>query len=128
MRIHHLALGSPDPERLAIFYRQAFGLKELATHRHSGGAIRSIWLDLDGIVLMIESSETIRPYVHGPDSGWFLTAFAIRPEEREVFEQRLAALDCPVEGRTDWTSYFRDPDGNRIAVSYYPVGARRNPA
>lgn len=37
--IRHLAIRTQDPEKLAHFYREAFGLKELYREKKEGGAI-----------------------------------------------------------------------------------------
>jgi hypothetical protein len=34
-------------------------------------------------------------------------------------------MDVVVEHETDFTLYFRDPDGRRVAVSHYPDPAPR---
>jgi catechol 2,3-dioxygenase-like lactoylglutathione lyase family enzyme len=119
MALHHLALGAVDVERLAAFYRAVFGLAELARHHHDDGALRSVWLDLDGPILMIERVEA--PPAGDPRRGLFLLAFAVRPSERADLEARLEAAGCPIEARTRWSSYARDPEGNRVAVSHYPT-------
>jgi catechol-2,3-dioxygenase len=106
---------------MAAFYAMALGLREVSRQRDADGAVRSIWLDLCGGVLMIERTTRVREKVHGVDAGLFLIAFRITPSERVDFESRLAAHACPVESTTEHTSYFRDPEGNRFAVSSYPL-------
>jgi glyoxylase I family protein len=119
--LHHLALGTRDVERLARFYREAFGLIEVKRQSGEGGELRSIWLDLGGALLMIEASVApARPVVEGVGAGLFLLAMRVPGEERAAFEQRLEQLGQPIESRTEFTSYARDPDGNRIALSHYP--------
>lgn len=128
--LHHLALGSANVERLAAFYRDVIGLPELARHRDAQGALRSIWLNLGGPILMIERSDEPPRRVHGIGSGPFLLAFAVSPDEREALEAALVACGQGIEGRTAFTSYSRDTDGNRIAFSHYPdasVAVRNNP-
>lgn len=119
--LHHLALGTPDVERLARFYREAFGLSEVRRHSGEGGELRSVWLDLGGALLMIEATVApARPIVEGVGSGLFLIALRVPVEERAAFERRIEQLGQRIESRTPFTSYARDPDGNRIAVSHYP--------
>lgn len=118
--LHHLALGSADVERLARFYRELFGLKELSRHLDTGGALRSVWLDLGGAVLMLEhTAEPVRR-VDGVGSGLFLLAFRVPREARAALEDELEARGHPIESRSAYSSYSRDPDGNRIAISHYP--------
>jgi catechol 2,3-dioxygenase-like lactoylglutathione lyase family enzyme len=121
--LHHLALGTQDVARLAEFYRDQLGLREVARHDHENGSLRSVWLDLGGSLLMIEPTTEGPRNVVGVGAGPFLIAIAIEPEQRERVEARLAAINCSIEARSEWTSYARDPDGNRIALSAYPLAA-----
>jgi glyoxylase I family protein len=119
-RLHHVAMGSGDVERLAAFYRELVGLAELTRHFDAGGQLRSVWLDLGGSVLMIEHTTDAARAVDGVASGPFLLAFRVGPEERERLERVLTAQGHPIESRTRFTSYARDVDGNRVAFSHYP--------
>jgi catechol 2,3-dioxygenase-like lactoylglutathione lyase family enzyme len=121
--LHHLALGTSDVGRLARFYRDQLGLREVARHDHADGSLRSVWLDLGGSLLMIEPTNEARRSVVGVGAGPFLIAIAVESEQRERFEAELAAAGCAIESRSEWTSYARDPDGNRIALSAYPLAA-----
>ncbi len=118
--LHHLALGARDVERLAAFYTMAFGLRELTRQRDAEGGRRAVWLECDSAVLMIERTTRPRPVVDGVDAGLFLIAFRIDRSEHVDFVSRLAAHGHLVESTTEHTSYFRDPEGNRFAVSSYP--------
>ena len=124
--LHHVALGTRDVEALASFYCRLLGTKEQRRHCDEQGALRSIWLDLAGTLLMIERAEAQaapRPHEPGVALGAFLLAFRADTSERRAFEQRAQALGAAVEARSAYTSYLRDPDGNRIAVSEYEVTA-----
>ena len=123
MHLHHLALGARDVESLAEFYARAFELDERARHHHADGSLRSVWLDLGGPVLMIEASETEAHSATGVGGGWFLVAFAVPFSERDAVEARLVALGGVIESRARFSSYARDPEGNRVAISHYPVAA-----
>jgi catechol 2,3-dioxygenase-like lactoylglutathione lyase family enzyme len=117
--LHHLALGAADVELVAAFYREIFGLAELARHQEADGALRSIWLDLGGSLLMVErSTEPERRVDLG--RGPFLLAFRVEPAARASFERALEQRGTALESRTSYSSYFRDPEGNRVAVSHYP--------
>ena len=55
--------------------------------------------------------------------GVILLALAHQPPERDMLERSLARSGFPVESRTGHTIYLRDPEGNRVAVSSYPLPA-----
>ena len=80
-----------------------------------------MWLDLGGPVLMIEASRAEVRAVEGIGMGLFLLAFDISAAERDRVEARLVALGGVLETRGAFTSYARDPEGNRVAISHYPV-------
>jgi len=119
--LHHIALGARSVERVASFYRQVFGLRELTRHHYTDGQIRSIWLDLNGAILMIEKTDRTREIVQGIDAGPFLLAFGVEASRRVGVEQLLESLGHRIESRTEFTSYARDPEGNRIAVSSFEL-------
>ena len=73
---------------------------------------------------MIESTEQPPRLVHGVGAGPFLIALTVEAEQRMAMEARLVSEGCVIESRTEWTSYTRDPDGNRIALSAYPLPPR----
>src|SRR5262245_38303934 len=118
--LHHVALGTRNVEELARFYRELLGLTEVQRHQDEQGALRSIWLDLGGALLMIERTLAEPRRVEGVGSGPFLLAFRVTPQARGQLEQQLAVRGHPIEARTAFSSYSRDPDGNRFAVSHYP--------
>ena len=118
--LHHIALGARDVAGIADFYREAFELDELTRHFDDDAALRSVWLDLETSILMIERTDRSRPRVDGVDAGPFLLAFSVAPEERWELEVRLRQLGSTIEDRSRYTSYARDPEGNRIAVSHFP--------
>ena len=117
--VHHLALGAQDVETVANFYREHFDLTEAARH-HQGNALRSIWLNAGPMLLMIERSDASPREVHGVGHGPFLIAFTVAANERQRLEARLVQAGHAVEQRTAYSSYFRDPEGNRCAISHYP--------
>lgn len=119
--LHHIALGAHDVEAVARFYREVFGLPEVKRHLDDAGALRSIWLDLEGPLLMVERSTEDRPRVEGVGRGPFLLAFAVDPAGRSHFEAAIRARGGTLEAQSTFSSYARDPEGNRIAVSHYPT-------
>ncbi len=119
--LHHLALGTADVARLAGFYRDRLGLREVLRHHHQDGLLRSVWLSLGSALLMIEYTEEVPRHVVGTGAGPFLIAIAIEERDRERLERQLLEAGSPTESRSEWTSYLRDPDGNRVALSAYPL-------
>ena len=120
--LHHLALGAENVARVAGFYREQLGLAELRRHHHDDGALRSIWLDLGGGILMIEQTSAATRPVDRIGRGPFLIAVRCTAEERHDLERALEAAGYPIEDRTAFSSYTRDPEGNRVAVSCYEMG------
>jgi glyoxylase I family protein len=118
--LHHLALGAHDVEAVAAFYRDVLNLAEITRHWSGEGQLRSIWLDLEGPVLMVERTSQPHREVDGVGSGPFLIAVVIEAARREWWCARLAAAGHPVEDQTSFTVYTRDPEGNRVALSHYP--------
>lgn len=116
MHLHHLAIQVFDLERAAQFYQRLFGLTETRRQPHS------IWLDLGGAILMLErcSQESTPAPWKSEQPGLFVLALQLEAGERAAFMARLQANAVTLEHETKFSLYFRDPDGNRLAVSHYP--------
>ena len=112
MRLHHIALRTANPNALAAFYVEAFGLVITARHPHS------LWLGLGPARLMIEQAGAEEPPVAPATMEMF--ALQIDPSERAVIDARLARLGVEIESQTEHTLYLRDLDGRRVGVSSYP--------
>lgn len=137
--LHHVALGARDVRRVSEFYRDAFGLRVVAEHRYDSGELRSIWLELGEGVLMVEHwfqghideehskqehSDQEPRMVEGIGKGPFLLAFSVLASERSRREEHLVSLGASIEARSEFSSYARDPEGNRVALSCYPLEGR----
>ena len=124
MHLHHLAIGTKEVHSLARFYRDVFLLKERARQSDELG-MRSIWLELDSGVLMVERLDgPAHPQefdAKGMHGGLFLIAFQMSDAERDDVEGRIEKAGGRIESRTTFTTYARDPDGNRIAVSSHSL-------
>lgn len=118
--LHHLALGARDVEAVAGFYREVFDLAEVTRHLTASGELRSIWLALGESLLMVERTECPTHRVEGVGAGPFLLALRCTVDERKSLEATLEERGAVIEHRSDFTSYTRDPEGNRIAMSHYP--------
>lgn len=111
--IHHLALRTGNVENLARHYEGVCKLPRLEVQE--GGAV---WLAAAGVVLMVEQSD---PGEAGPNAGSKdLLAFQLGSGDTlEKANARLAKEGIALESRTEFTLYFRDPDGRRNALSAY---------
>lgn len=121
MPLHHIALAVKSFDQMIPFYTQVLGLTEIKRHFNSNGSLRSVWFDLDGVILMLEDQP--EPSSHNPNqslSGWQLVALSIKPQEREVWIQKLKENQIKIEKQSDYSIYFWDPEGNRLAFSHYP--------
>lgn len=118
--LHHLALGARDPDLLARFYRDVLELPELTRH-FDGEQLRSVWLSLGTGILMIERipPDSVSDRAAVMSAGLFLLAVRIAESERDDWVRRLSEAGAPIEDSTTYTSYARDPEGNRVAVSFY---------
>ncbi len=125
MQLHHLALGATDVAALAGFYASVFGLEQLREHRRDDGTLRSVWLRLGEGLLMVESIEAGPVREQGlrlPEPGLFLLAFATADEaESEALCSAATARGASESHRTGFTRYLFDPEGNRVAVSHFPL-------
>jgi catechol-2,3-dioxygenase len=114
MRIHHLAFRTSDLGRLEGFYAGILGLE--VTMRQGDHAV---WLDCGGTILMLERADPAEPPI--TPRTMELIAFGLPPGEMHKMRLRLEAEGIAIEGETDFTIYFRDPDGRRVGISHYPV-------
>ena len=122
LAFHHLAIQCTDLAACERFYREVLGLEVIERWPREGGGDRSVWLALGGGFLALErASERAAggPWRDGR-AGLHLLALRIARAERARWEERLAHLGVPVVHRTRWTIYCRDPEGNRIGLSYHP--------
>ena len=117
--LHHIALGTSHVETLAQFYEQAVGLERFKIHHENDGrSIRSIWLRAGEVVVMIErTTEGERVARHSLISGWSTLVFSGTPDDAQLLA--IKEFGGKPEGQTDYTRYFRDPDGNRFGISHY---------
>lgn len=117
MNLHHVAIASPDPLRLALFYETVIGLPRVREWLGEGG-VRSVWLGCGEATLMIERCTGVAMTGAFADKlpGLHLLALRIAPGERETWRARLGTL---LVHETEFTLYVQDPDGNRVGLSCY---------
>jgi catechol 2,3-dioxygenase-like lactoylglutathione lyase family enzyme len=126
---HHLAIQVRALAAVEPFYRDVLGLRVLRRWpaRDGGPGERSVWLDTgDGSFLALEVVVGAEPTAAEESAqraarpGLHLVALRIERAAREEWERRLAAAGVPVEARTAFTLYVRDPEGNRVGLSHWP--------
>jgi glyoxylase I family protein len=120
--LHHVALRCADLERCEAFYREVLGLPVLRRWPAEGGGDRSVWLSTGAGFLALERAS--RPSEEAPfedtPAGWQVVALSIPREGRRAWEGRLAAAGVRLARRTPFSLFFRDPEGNRVALSHWP--------
>jgi catechol 2,3-dioxygenase-like lactoylglutathione lyase family enzyme len=125
---HHLAIQVRDLAALERFYRETLGLAELRrwpARDGAGAGERSVWLDTgSGAFIALErvsgGATANEDPSRGERPGLHLVALGIERGARAEWERRLAAAGVPIETRTAFTLYVRDPEGNRVGLSHWP--------
>src|SRR5262245_34334579 len=108
-KIRHLAIKTKDPERLAAFYEEVFGMKRIRSEK--GGAIYMS----DGYLTL----ALLRNRGEATPSG--INHFGFQVDDIKDCEEKLAKFDEPLETRPATRPYAEyramDPDGNLFDVS-----------
>lgn len=125
--INHIAIVSKDPEKLSVFYNSFLGLVIKKTNYFDNGTVRSVWLDIPGsVILMIEIADYGKSSAFNESvpfqkkvPGLHLIAFSIDKSEMKQWKCKLDSSGVRIEHFTDYSIYFFDPDGNRLALSCY---------
>jgi len=120
---HHLALRVDDLPRMEHWYRAVLGLPVVQRWPAEGGGDRAVWLGLGEETFL--ALERAKPggrtgQVSDTGRGWAVVALGIAASEREAWRARLANHGVSITGSTQWTLYFADPEGNRLALSHHP--------
>jgi catechol 2,3-dioxygenase-like lactoylglutathione lyase family enzyme len=110
-KIRHIAIKTKNPERLAKFYEEVFGMKCIHSEK-SGAHYMS-----DGYLTL----AILRNRGDAAPSG--INHFGFQVDDMDEIEKRLAAFDEPLTGRPSTRPYAErramDPDGNLFDVSVH---------
>ena len=121
MKTHHIALKVNDLSACNRFYTDVLDLSEITRHKDANGNERSVWLQCDDLILMLEIYEgpslTMCP---SETPGWHLLALNIDMAARKKWKSRLEKAGTMIDEESSYSLYFRDPEGNRLALSHYP--------
>jgi glyoxylase I family protein len=119
--IHHLAVKTADLARAENFWVNIVGLSVLQRHDDNQGRPRSVWCQLKTGFLAIERAESAKAIKADGDPGWHGVMLGIAVEERASMAAHFVRHGHPIFKETDYTFYVRDPDGNLVGFSHYPV-------
>lgn len=115
-KIRHLAIYTDDPDRLAQFYVDVFGLTRTQDSPAVPGTGRAVWLS-DGYIEI----AIIQPHDPKTPRGLNHFGFALEAGEQGEVYRRLAARGCepvrPPPGRPFVEDAARDVDGNKFDLS-----------
>ncbi len=125
MKIEHVALWTPDIERLRAFYTTHFGAVAGPRYENRTKGFASYFLSLgDGARLELMQRTDVGPGSRAEVHGFAHVALSVGSEaEVRATTERLRAAGVAVLGEPRWTgdgyyeSVVADPDGNRIEVT-----------
>lgn len=121
LAVHHLAVKVSDLDRAEHFYREILRLPLIRRWDDAQGRPRSIWLSLGAeAFLAVERGEGGLSCRQDAAPGWHCIALRITAGEREEWKRRFEDAGVPLDHQTAYTLYFRDPDGNVVALSHHP--------
>jgi catechol 2,3-dioxygenase-like lactoylglutathione lyase family enzyme len=120
--VHHIALLVEDLAGAEAFYCGVLGLRVDRRWPDDKNGTRSVWLSLgnDAILMLERGKRGAARRDDAAGGGWHLLALRIDAADRARIESELARKNVTITGRTDYTLYLRDPEGNRIGLSHYP--------
>ncbi len=111
--------------RACAFYERVLGLnsiyrdQRLCAYDVGGRGVLLVFLRGHSLETVHLAGGTIPPH---DGRGPVHVAFSIAADELAAWEERLAADDIAIEGRTKWprggeSIYFRDPDGHLLELA-----------
>ena len=91
-----------------------------------GGGDRSVWLSTGAGFLALERADPARSRrvpSRTPRPGGTSWRSGSPGPTGEAWEARLAAAGVRLARRSPFSLFFRDPEGNRVALSHWPEEA-----
>ena len=132
--IHHIRLSVSDIDTSTRFYApllEGLGFRELSPRLTGKGEIDRLRFEKDGMILLIgHTTEAGRHEREKP--GLHHLAFSVdsRAEVERIYEEVIKNLehvnvedppiDCPEYGEGCYATFFFDPDGIKLEVTYTP--------
>ena len=119
--LHQVALTTTDLERSCEFYRETLGLKQIAIFEPPGLA----FFDAAGVRLSLQFNADAKPansviYFRVADIDVGVAALSQKSVQLEQ-EPQLVFKDDQGQfgdaGEEEWMAFFRDPDGNLLALA-----------
>ena len=132
--IHHIRLSVSDLDTSTRFYSPllaALGFRELSPHLTEQGAINRLRFEKDGMILLIGHTTEAGRHERGKP-GLHHLAFSVdsRAEVERIYEEVIKNLedvdvedppvDCPEYREGYYATFFFDPDGIKLEVTYTP--------
>lgn len=119
--LHQVALTTKDIHRSSEFYRDTLGLRQIAIFDPPGLA----FFDIDGVRLSVQQNSEMEPsnsviYFRVTDID---SAVEILKDKSVKLEQEPELVFADEQGQfgpageEEWMAFFRDPDGNLLALA-----------
>ena len=132
--IHHIRLSVSDLDTSTRFYSpllEELGFRKLSPRLTDKGEIDRLRFAKDGTVLLIGHTTEAGRHERGKP-GLHHLAFSVdsRTEVERIYEEVIKTLehvdvedppiDCPEYGEGYYATFFFDPDGIKLEVTYTP--------
>lgn len=118
IKAHHMALKCHHLTAMGEFYGEVLRL-DLVDQKKNGEELRSLWFKVGDIILMIEKEAQLKEESKVNRPGWDILVFQIEKKQQDQWRRHLLENHIQIEDETDYTLYFRDPEGNRLGLSWY---------
>lgn len=121
--IHHVAIQVHDLGPIVRFYETVLRLSRYTERLNDDGTLRSVWLAIGPARLVLEqvAGDVHEDAEFRTDTpGLHVLALQIDVADREGWRTHLKKQGVRIVQETAYSLFFRDPEGNRLAVTHYP--------